>query len=101
MMGDGEGKRSKAIFEFPNIESLSHRFQRFLAKYNIHKKKYKPDYKPGHCNEFSKRSFIYFLSVTDFELIRWETYSNKPLTNRLYNKWHIGTKARTIVRKRS
>ncbi|MGM0552073.1 MAG: class I SAM-dependent methyltransferase [Bacteroidota bacterium] len=89
-----------AHFEFPNIQSISHRFQRFLSRRKLAKKHYKPDYQPGHCNEFSKQSFTYLLQQTGFELVRWETYSHKPLSNFLYNRWHIGTKARAIVRKK-
>lgn len=90
-----------AYFEFPNINSLSHRTQRFLSRYNIHKKSYPPSYQPGHCNEFSKQSFSYLLKLTNFELIRWETYSYKPIKNFLYNHLHIGTKARALVRKKN
>jgi hypothetical protein len=39
------------------------------------------------------------LKLTNFELVRWETYSNKPFTNFIYNRIKIGTKARAIVRK--
>jgi 2-polyprenyl-3-methyl-5-hydroxy-6-metoxy-1,4-benzoquinol methylase len=86
-------------FEFPNINSLSHRTQRFLAKTKLHNRKYSETYRPGHCNEYSKESFIYLLKKTNFELIRWETYSNKQYTNIIYNNIHVGTRARAIVRK--
>ena len=88
-----------AHFEFPNINSISHRIQRFLSKTKLHKKKYSPSYQPGHCNEFSKKAFSYLLKLTSFELVRWETYSNKPFSNFIYNRIKIGTKARAIVRK--
>jgi len=86
-------------FEFPNINSLSHRIQRLRNKIKIFQKKYPKSFVPGHCNEFSKYSFNYLLKQTGFKLIRWETYSNKPLTNLLYNRFHFGTKARVIVQK--
>lgn len=88
-----------AYFEFPNINSLSHRMQRFRNKFNILKKKYSSSYFPGHCNEFSKESFKYLLNLTGFTLIRWETYSSKKFSNFIYNHFHFGTKARAIVRK--
>ena len=86
-------------FEFPNINSISHRIQRFLSNTKLHIKKYSSSYQPGHCNEFSKETFCYLLKLTKFELVRWETYSHKPLTNFIYNRIKIGTKARAIVRK--
>jgi hypothetical protein len=88
-----------AYFEFPNINSLSHRIQRFRNKFKSLKKKYSDAYVPGHCNEFSKYSFNYLVNSTGFKLIRWETYSNKTLTNYLYNRLHFGTKARVIIQK--
>jgi 2-polyprenyl-3-methyl-5-hydroxy-6-metoxy-1,4-benzoquinol methylase len=88
-----------AHFEFPNINSVSHRLKRFLSRSGIHKKKYSPTYKPGHCNEFSKKTFIYLLNKTGFQLIRWETYSFKQFNDFIYNRIHIGTKARAIVKK--
>lgn len=86
-------------FEFPNINGFSHRLQRTRNKIGFMSKKYKPDYAPGHCNEFSKHSFEYLLKETGFKLIRWETYSKKPVSNFIYNHLHFGTKARAIVQK--
>lgn len=86
-------------FEFPNINSISHRFQRFLVRNKLSWKKYGPDYKPAHCNEFCKKSFIYLLNQTGFELKHWETYSFKRLNNFIYNNIKVGTKARAIVKK--
>jgi SAM-dependent methyltransferase len=86
-------------FEFPNINSLSHRIQRLFSNIKLHKKKYSESYQPGHCNEFSKETFCYLLKLTNFELVRWETYSFKPFTNFIYNRIKFGTKARAIVRK--
>ncbi len=88
-----------AHLEFPNIHSLSHKWQRTLSNWGISRKKYRPEYQPGHCNEFSKRSFQRLLDLTGFELIRWETYSYKALPNFFYNHIPIGTKVRTIIRK--
>lgn len=86
-------------FEFPNINSISHRIQRFLSKTNLHRRKYSTTYQPGHCNEFSRKAFLHLLKLTNYELVRWETYSNKPLINFIYNRIKVGTKARAIVRK--
>jgi len=86
-------------FEFPNINSITHRLQRFLINNKLSNKKWGLDYKPAHCNEFCKKSFIYLLERTGFELMHWETYSFKRFTNFLYNNIKIGTKARAIVRK--
>ncbi len=88
-----------AYFEFPNINSLSHKLQRTRNKLGFLKKKYDPAYAPGHCNEFSKYTFEFLLKKTGFRLIRWETYSKRPFTNFIYNKIHLGTKARVMVQK--
>src|SRR4030042_5015314 len=88
-----------AHFEFPNINSASHKIKRFLTWVGIYKKKYNEDYFPGHCNEFSKKTFKYLLDKTGFQLLRWETYSFKPFNDFIYNRIHLGTKARAIVRK--
>lgn len=86
-------------FEFPNINSISHRIQRFLSNTKLHRRTYSSSYQPGHCNEFSKKAFCNLLKMTNFELVRWETYSYKPVTNFIYNRIKIGTKARALVRK--
>jgi 2-polyprenyl-3-methyl-5-hydroxy-6-metoxy-1,4-benzoquinol methylase len=88
-----------AHFEFPNIQSFTHRLQRFRNKFTLIRKQYKPGYTPGHCNEFSKGSFNYLLKETGFKLVRWETYSLKPFPDFIYNHFHFGTKARAIVQK--
>ena len=89
-----------AELEFPNIEGLSLRFKRFFNRLGLFKKKYSDDYIPGHCNEYSKKSFKYLLSITGFELVKWVTYSSKPITNLLYYYIPIGCKARVIIRKK-
>jgi len=92
-------RNAYAYFEFPNINGLSHRIQRLRNHFNFLKKKFLPSYVPGHCNEFSRHSFEFLLKKTGFRLIKWETYSNKFLSNLLYKHVHIGTKARVIVQK--
>jgi SAM-dependent methyltransferase len=88
-----------AHFEFPNINSLSHKFRRLRNRIPLLKKKYHPSFVTGHCNQFSKKSFEFLLQKTGFKLIRWETYSFSPLNNFLLNHIHIGTKARAVVQK--
>lgn len=91
--------RGYAHFEFPNINGIALRFKRFLSRYGIHKIKWDPDFRPGHCNEFSRKSFLYLIRETGFNLIRWETYSFKPFKNTIYNRIHQGAKARAIIQK--
>ena len=79
-------EKGYAHFEFPNINSLSHRFQRFKNKLWLFGKKYDLSYSPGHCNEFSKEAFKFLIEKTGFELIRWETYSKKPVPDFFYNQ---------------
>jgi SAM-dependent methyltransferase len=92
--------RGYAHLEFPNIDGLAWRVKRFMKRTGIHKRKWDPDFKPGHCNEFSRRTFEYLLDITGFELIRWETYSFKPLKNFFHKRIHIGVKARAIIQKK-
>jgi hypothetical protein len=39
------------------------------------------DWRPGHVNEFCRKSFEYLLDKTGFELVVWRTYSNRPVAN--------------------
>jgi 2-polyprenyl-3-methyl-5-hydroxy-6-metoxy-1,4-benzoquinol methylase len=88
-----------AVLEFPNIEALDLKFKRFLQRNNIRQKKYREDYVPGHCNEYSKHSFEYLAEKSGFEVVLFETYTYNPVKNFLYNRIPIGDKARTIIRK--
>ena len=88
-----------AHFEFPNINGIALRTTRFTKRIGIRKGSFKPDFKPGHSNNFSKGAFLYLLNITGFKLIRWETYSFKPVKNIIYNNIHIGAKVRAIVQK--
>jgi 2-polyprenyl-3-methyl-5-hydroxy-6-metoxy-1,4-benzoquinol methylase len=92
-------KNGYAHFEFPNINSLSHKFQRVRNKIPFLKKKYDPSFVTGHCNQFAKQSFEFLLIKTGFRLIRWETYSFRPFPDFIYNHLHFGAKARAIVQK--
>ena len=87
------------LFEFPNISGLTHKILRLRNRIRWLKKEYKSSYVPGHCNEFSRSSFEYLLKKNSFKIIRWETYSAKPLSNFIYNHIHSGSKARVIVQK--
>jgi SAM-dependent methyltransferase len=88
-----------AVLEFPNIDGLEFRFKRLFEKIGILNKKYPKDYKPGHCNEFNKKSFKYLAKKTGFELIIWEAYSSKKSLNFFYNEINFGTKARVLIQK--
>jgi len=89
-----------ALFEMPNIEGADKRLKRFLVNAGWHRRKYSDDFLPGHCNEYCRTSFEWLLKKTGFELVRWETYSKKALTNFLYTRVHVGNKARALVRKK-
>ena len=88
-----------ALLEFPNIEGISFRLKRLLERSGLRKKKYSPDWRPGHCNEFSRKSFNVLAEKTGFSVIVWETYAYSPIKNFFYNRVRVGTKARVLVRK--
>jgi len=88
-----------AILEFPNIEALDLKFKRFLQRKNIYQKKYDKNYKPGHCNEYSKSSFEHLAAMTGFNIVVFETYSLNEFKNFFYNRVPIGNKIRTIIQK--
>ena len=88
-----------ALLEFPNVEAVGKRVKRALANAGLHQPRFETDFMPGHCNEFCRGSFERLLQMTGFELVRWETYSKKPLVNWLYNRVPVGNKARALVRK--
>lgn len=90
-----------SVMEFPNIESPELRLKRFLNKTGIHKKSYKENYKPGHCNEFCNESFTWLVNKTGFDLVLWETYAINKVADFFYNHFPVGNKARTIIKKRS
>ena len=88
-----------AMLEFPNTASAGYMYKRFLKNRGLKNKKFSKEWRPGHCNEFCRQSFTYLLEKTDFELVEWQTYSSKPVTNFIYRLAPIGTKARVLVRK--
>lgn len=88
-----------ALLEFPNTGSVSYRMKRPLKNLGLRNKKFKPDWRPGHVNEFCRTSFEYLLSETGFELVSWRTYSRNEFMNPVYQIFPVSSKARTIVRK--
>ncbi len=89
-----------ALLEFPNIDGWDLRWKRALQRAGLHRKRYAPDYRPGHCNEFCRASFEFLLAQTGFERIRWETYSYHPLANAFFTRVPVGNKARALIRHR-
>lgn len=87
------------LFEMPNIDGIDIRLKRWMANAGIHRKQLPQNFIPGHCNEFCRSSFEFLLAKTGFKLVRWETYSMKPLVNFIYTHLHIGSKARALVQK--
>jgi SAM-dependent methyltransferase len=88
-----------AALEFPNIDSLDLRLARLFREKGPLRKKYPPDFLPGHCMEFCRASFEYLLNETGFTLEHWSTYSHTPALSPIYNALHYGNKARVLVRK--
>jgi len=88
-----------AVLEFPNIEAPELKWKRFLRKSGLHRKSYAENYRPGHCNEFCKKSFSYLLGKIGFNLVEWQTYSSTPLLNPIYALTGIGAKARVLIQK--
>ena len=89
-----------ALLEFPNTRSVSYSIKRHLKNRGLKNKKYSTDWRPGHCNEFCRESFNYLLEETGFELLVWQTYSNKDFANAFYRVVPVASKARTLVRKK-
>lgn len=87
------------LIEIPNVESFSKKTKRFLTNIGLRRPKYPEEIVIGHVSEFCKESFEYLLKETGFTLVRWETYSRKPLTDYLYNRIHVGNNARALIRR--
>lgn len=86
------------FLEFPNIESPGMRLKRYLTNMGIKHKRYPENYIPGHANEFCFSSFCRLIQLSGFEIVRWETYSARPVYNFIFNRLHIGNKVRTIIK---
>lgn len=92
--------RGIALLEFPNTRSIGYSIKRILKNFGLRNKKFKPGWRPGHVNEFCRRSFEYLLSETGFELVSWHTYSSHPALDSIYRLLPVASKARTLVRKK-
>lgn len=87
------------VLEFPNIDALDARLRRLLERLHVHRRRYAPDYAPGHRHEFCRASFAYLLRRAGLALERWETYSVNPAKYFLFRHVPIGNKARVLVRR--
>ena len=88
-----------ALLEFPNVRSLTYVLKRFLKARGLRNKKFSPEWRPGHVNEYCRQSFEFLLAKTGFELVKWRTYSSKPLSDAIYSIIPISGKARALIRK--
>ncbi len=88
-----------SLLEFPNTGSFSHKLKRVLRNRGLKNAKYSLEWRPGHVNEFCRQSFGHLLRQTAFELVVWQTYSNKPVANAFYRWAPIANKVRVLVRK--
>jgi len=88
------------LLEMPNIEAWDKRFKRFLVRHGVHQRKFSDNFLPGHCNEFCRESMQRLMEESGFQMLRWETYSMKPISNFIYKRLHVGNKARMLARKR-
>lgn len=88
-----------AFLELPNTGSFAYASKRLLKNLGLKNRKYSADWRPGHCNEYCRRSFEYLLHATGFELVEWRTYSNKPLADKLYGLFPVASKVRVLARK--
>lgn len=86
------------VLEFPNIDALDARVRRWLARRRIHRHRYRPEYVPGHVQEFCRRSFAFAAERAGLRLAHWETYAVNPLKHFLYRWVPLGNKARVLVR---
>lgn len=87
------------LMEFPNIEAPELKLKRMIWRLGLRSYKKERDRLPGHANEFSRKSFKYLLEKTGFSLVKWETYTLKPVSNFIYKIFPIGSKARVLIKK--
>ena len=90
-----------ALLEFPNTRSLGYGLKRILKNRGLRNKKFSAEWRPGHVNEHCRKSFEYLLDKTGFELVRWRTYSSKPVSDAIYRLIPMSSKARALVRKQT
>lgn len=86
-----------ALLEFPNVDGLGKRLKRWIVGRGWHRRRFRDGFAAGHCNEFCRESFNYLIRATGFRLIRWQTYSKKPLANAVYRRLPIGNQVRALV----
>ena len=87
------------LVEMPNVEALAKKWLRLVVRLGLHRRRFPENFMAGHCNEFCRQSFEFLLGKTGFRLVRWETYSKKPLSNWVFNRIPVGTKARAIAQR--
>ena len=87
------------VLEFPNIDALDARVRRALARWRLHRHRYRSDYVPGHVQEFCRKSFTFAAGRAGLRLERWETYAVNPLKYFVYRHLPLGNKARVLVRR--
>ena len=87
-----------ALLEFPNIDGWDQRFRRWMHRTGLHRHRYAAQYRPGHVQEFNRRSFGALVDRTPLTLEHWETYSVRPVRGWLYRRVPIGNKARAVLR---
>jgi SAM-dependent methyltransferase len=87
------------LVEMPNVEALAKKWLRLAVRLGIHRRAFPANFVAGHCNEYCRRSFEFLLARSGFSLVRWETYSKKPLADWLLNRIPVGTKARALARR--
>jgi hypothetical protein len=88
------------LFEFPNIDGWHLKVGRALRRAGLHRKAYPEGFRPGHCNEYCRESFRFLADRSGFDVLAWETYSSHPARDWLFRRWPVGSKVRTLVRKR-
>lgn len=87
------------VLEFPNIDALDGKLRRALRRWHLHRHRYRPDYVPGHVQEFSRASFAFAASQAGLVLAHWETYAVNPLKYFVYRFLPLGNKARVLVKR--
>jgi SAM-dependent methyltransferase len=87
------------LAEMPNVEALAKKWLRLSTRLGLHRRRFPAGFVAGHCNEFCRESFEFLLHRAGFRLVRWETYSKKPLANWILNRVPVGTKARALAQR--
>lgn len=87
------------LVEMPNIDGWSKRWVRFSVRTGLHRRRFPADFAAGHCCEYSRGAFQSLLDRSGYQLLRWETYSKKPLANWFLSRVPVGTKARALARR--